>query len=371
MTLKDITTTPVETQLETFKAPKLKPKAALYPLDLLDAELKDRTVIGEAERTALALWIAHTYIYKRFKHTPKLFLTSLSPGCGKSATLKLIASTACNGKKWEAGTSLATIRDFKRDISVDGTCIIDQMDGLGKTSTDDFKLMNLFCSSTEVGATIGIKQETTTGTKQNTTRTYKTVEIDVGYPMAMAKIGNLPNEALLSRCITIRMRPETPEERESQMAARNSPLDAPLLCAGLQQWLGGLKPTYIQAPKGTPSRVEDMWQAMLNVADYASPQWGQRARAAMAELHDDQSRHIPREVHLLKEVFDKTRNWARKDITGPELTILLGTELDPGQRGRALGAVGVKSRKNDNRRFYLLADVDEAAKRYSVDKVTA
>ena len=127
------------------------------PLDDLDEILLSRTIISETERTAIVLWIAHTYVFDRFKHTPRLFVTSVRPGCGKSELLSLIAKLSHGGEKFEAGSSLAAIRDFRMEGG--GTCVIDQLDGIGKSSTEDFKLMNFFCSSTEVGAKIGIKEK--------------------------------------------------------------------------------------------------------------------------------------------------------------------------------------------------------------------
>ena len=63
--------------------------------------------MGEAERTAVCLWIAHTYVFDRgFTYTPRLFVTSLKAASGKSQLLRLIAACSDGGKKLEKGPHL-------------------------------------------------------------------------------------------------------------------------------------------------------------------------------------------------------------------------------------------------------------------------
>lgn len=343
---------------------KSKPETqGLCPLDLLDAELKGRTIMGDAERTAVALWIGHTYVFHHFKHTPRLFLTSHGPGCGKSELGRLIAHFSRGGKKYEAGATYASIRDYRRNPEDCGnrvTCVIDQLDGMGKTSSDDWKLMNLFCSSTETKALTTIKEKRIRKDKE----TFENVEIPIGYPVALGKIGDIPNDALMSRCIPIRMQKETRDERKAQMEARMK--EPPHLYDAFNGWFdGSWKVQYIEAPKGTDSRVEDMWQPLLNVARHAGPAWEKRARDALVELHDEDGPEMTQELRLIKLIYERTRNWKRKDITNAELTVLLGSdsEYQPRRRGRILSSFGIKPKKRDDERFIWLADVDTAARR--------
>lgn len=347
----------------------------ICPLDILDAELKARTIMGDAERTAISLWIAHTYVFHRFKDTPRLFLTSLGPGCGKSQVGRLIAKTSNGGKRIQSGASYASIRDFRRnveDYTTNVTCVIDQLDGMGKTNGDDLRLMNLFCSSTETDAVTTLKEKRIKKDRE----TFENIEIPIGYPVVLGKIGAMPNDALQSRSITIHMQKETEDERDAQMPARQK--DLPELQEVFRQWLvypnlndmnkgewPKLTPTYIKAPKGTESRTEDMWQPLLNIAQHAGGKWPERAREALAELHDDSGPSLTREIALLQLVYDRTRNWKRKDITGPELTQQLGSDcpFDPRNRGRILSAFGIRSRKRDGERFISIGDVELAARR--------
>jgi hypothetical protein len=327
------------------------------PLDDLDEILRSRTVMSETELTAVVLWIAHTYVFDRFKHTPRLFVTSVRPGCGKSELLRLTARLSHGGEKFEAGSSLAAIRDFRMEGG--GTCVIDQLDGIGKIGSEDFKLMNFFCSSTEVGAKIGIKEKQVAGGREQ----FVTVNREVGYPVALGKIGDMPNEALMSRTITIRMRPETKAERASQMEARMGPL--PDLRDKLGAWTKEIQPIYIPSPEETESRVEDMWQPLLNVARLGGPEWEKRALGALIDIHSDEDRDDPEAVELLRRVYDLTHGLASDTISGPDLdrllqggSIILKSEAT--QRGSLLVSLGVRTYKSGDQRKYRLEDIKEA-----------
>ena len=78
---------------------KALPPSVASVLDRLDTELSKRIVMPEAERTAVVLWIAHTYVYDRFKHTPRLLVTSAGPAMGKTELLRLVADLSHGGER--------------------------------------------------------------------------------------------------------------------------------------------------------------------------------------------------------------------------------------------------------------------------------
>jgi hypothetical protein len=329
------------------------------PLDDVDEVLRQRCVMDEAERTAVCLWIGHTYVFDRgFTYTPRLLVTGSRPSCGKSALLRIIAASSEGGIKLESGTTLPVIRDLRRDGARVTLCL-DQMDGMGKWNGEDNKLLNLLCSSCEVGAKVGQKEKVISKKAER----FETVFSDVGFPAALGKIGDLPGDAIMSRCIVIRMKPETEDERAKQMPERLRPLPGDLLRAKLRKWLGTLKVGYVRAPKGTLSRTEDIWQPLLAVAQLAGPRWVQRAEQALAELNDpEDGRALNADMKLLQRVWEVTRDLRGRSITGKELDRKLG--LNSGvARGKALGKLGLKS-KGGADRHYLLADIKDAALRY-------
>ena len=330
------------------------------PLDMLETIFAKRTVMGEAERTAVCLWTAHTYIFDRgFTYTPRLFVTSHAPACGKSAVLRLIADCSDGGRKRESGTTLASIRDMRKKGRV--TLCLDQLDGTGKVQADDTKLLNLLCSSFEVNAKIEQKEKVITPKGEK----WETVESEVGFPIALGKINDLPGEAVMSRCIVIRMQPETEKERDEQMPERKKPLARRRIRENLRTWLKPLQHVYTKAPKGTPSRTEDSWQPLLAIAQQAGPAWVAKAEKAIFEFWDEEEKAVAKEVEILLRVDEATKNSKEQYITGPELDKRLGLTLSPAARGKALARVGLKSERmgGGKTRAYKVAKIRDLAER--------
>ena len=106
-----------------------------------------------------------------------------------------------------------------------------------------------------------------------------------GVPTALGKIKILPGNAIMSRCVLIHMTPETADERAEQMAYRQTPLSKDSMRSELRRALqGGESGTYTKAPEGIPSRMEDVWQPMLAVANAAGEAWTNRAVEALVDL---------------------------------------------------------------------------------------
>src|SRR5262249_44570184 len=56
----------------------------------LEAFLRTYVVCSEAQRAAIVLWIAHTYIFEAFESTPYLNVKSAERESGKSRLLELL-----------------------------------------------------------------------------------------------------------------------------------------------------------------------------------------------------------------------------------------------------------------------------------------
>ena len=75
--------------------PEPWPDPVVLP-DLLDAlakAVRRHVVMADEAADAIALWIAHTYAYDRFDHTPRLAITSPTKRCGKSTLLDVLRIT--------------------------------------------------------------------------------------------------------------------------------------------------------------------------------------------------------------------------------------------------------------------------------------
>ena len=64
----------------------------------------------EHEYLAVALWVAHTYIFDRYAVTPRLAVVSPVRGCGKSTLLDLLDGVCQHGRKYDSVSAPALFR---------------------------------------------------------------------------------------------------------------------------------------------------------------------------------------------------------------------------------------------------------------------
>jgi hypothetical protein len=84
-------------------------------------------VLGEAELTAVALWVLHTHALDAATSTPYLHITSAEPECGKTQLLELLETIVA--RPWLTGrTSAATLpRKIELDVP---TLLLDESDNV-------------------------------------------------------------------------------------------------------------------------------------------------------------------------------------------------------------------------------------------------
>jgi hypothetical protein len=90
------------------------------PLDLICRLIEHYLHLTDAQRIALTLWIAHTFIYNRFSITPRLALLSPVRGCGKSTALRLAKFLGFNTHKTDNTTAAVLFRRIDRER----TCVL-------------------------------------------------------------------------------------------------------------------------------------------------------------------------------------------------------------------------------------------------------
>jgi hypothetical protein len=78
-------------------------------LDEMDTFVRGRLDLSPGQQTAVCLWIAHTYIYEHFKLTPKLFVTAIKHGLGKTELMVVVEALSCGGIKRQGSTTESAI----------------------------------------------------------------------------------------------------------------------------------------------------------------------------------------------------------------------------------------------------------------------
>ena len=259
--------------------------------DLNSALIDDHVTVTVRERTAISLWITHTYLFRRFRITSRLAILSPVEECGKSTLLDLLNLT-CALPCCSDDPSPASIY-HERDNNPDATFLVDEGDNLGLFK--DERMRRLFNAGHKQG---GSAVRIIDGRPR---------KFSLFGPLAIAAIGDLPRP-LTSRSIIIGMQRQPP-------GSQKRPIDVNDMA-----WIAGQTQNYAFAeavksgaitlnpnpemPKELSNRAADNWRVLISIGDAL----GHRAEARAAAIALSARRSQDIKVVLLmdtREVFDQ------------------------------------------------------------------
>lgn len=352
-------------------------------LAAVEGIVQARLELTPGQQTAVVLWVAHTYVYEFFKVTPKLFVTAIRHGIGKTECMDVVEALSCNGIKRQGSTTESAI---SRMLGARGrvTLCLDQLDGLDH---EQRRLINLLIDGFEVGAMKEMSEQTGAG------KTYQPRGYIIGFPQALGKIGELPDAALTSRCITIRMQPATEERQQQLFEAQNVPLVDKLndrkvgaaafkvrkaLWEALRPQGKEMASRWYRAPCKCDPRTATMWQPLFAVAELAGGDWPARARAAFLELRDEGESTEPQQVRFLRHVLKRLPAgvaYIKPEELLSQVSLFEGSHVSTKQQANWLRSVGAPPHdparwpgfnNGEPCRVYVVAELHEAAKRWRV-----
>ena len=247
------------------QAPTEEPESGINVLDLVIRLVETHIAITPAECMAVALWILHTYVFDRFRFTPRLAAVSPVRGAGKSTLMALIEQLVAEPHKSDDISPAAV---YHQVDSNPHTCfIIDEGDNADLPRSN--KLRAVFNSGHERSGAV-------TRFMGAWSQRYSTFA-----PLAIAAIGILPLP-LLHRSILINMQRRPPE-----IEIETLNVDGPEFSASrelIQRWAStcrlDLKP---EIPAELSNRPADNWRVLLAIADNLGH--GTKARSAALELN--------------------------------------------------------------------------------------
>lgn len=236
------------------------------PLDLLYHILTEYISLTKHQFAAVTLWIAHTYIYRSFMQTPRLFLTSPVHGCGKTTLLYLIEKLVPHAMRIDGISDAGLFR------LLDGepTLLLDEVDNADlPNSPIKRRVLNA-----------GHRR----GTVETRVMNNEVIKYSLFAPVALAAIKRL-HRPLMDRSIVIAMRRSKTELREFDG-------EDPLLIH-IEEALR----TYFHAngeflntkpPLPFKNRFADNWKPLIAVADLCGQSevhdWPALAREAASEF---------------------------------------------------------------------------------------
>jgi hypothetical protein len=247
--------------------------------------------IRDPDAYLVALWCAHTHVFKAFTHTPRLAITGPAPECGKSVLLCGLVRHLVS-KPFEAD-NISPAPFFRLAAAKQPTFLIDEVDAwLKEDSALPGALNNGWERHGQVVRCEGDGFEV---------RAFPTHS-----PVALAGIGlgKKLTAATLTRCLTIELERALPGEVEQPFDQRRHDEPLRVLCRQLARWTGDSEREIGQCdpqmPQGVLNRRADKWRSLFALAEVAGGLWPEWIKCAL--LSEEDGNTYTREIQLLGDI---------------------------------------------------------------------
>ncbi len=230
-------------------------------------------VMSEAQSAAASLWVAHTWVYERFQHTPRLNVLSAEKQSGKSTLMDLLNSLCRNPKKADQISAAVLPRLVESGGRL--TLLIDEADTY---VSGDEALRGILNSGFEASGRKIISARTGPNGE------WEPQEFATFCAVGLAGIGLLPS-TIADRSVPIALRRKLPSESVTKLRMHRAGVKQ--LGEALAAWAEAtdLSPhSEPEMPDGFSDRQEDISVPLLAIADHAGGAWPQRTRSALLEL---------------------------------------------------------------------------------------
>jgi hypothetical protein len=242
---------------------------------------------------ALALWTMHTRVFKKFRFTPRLILTSAIRGSGKSTAFDVLENLVPRPERPDNTTGATIMRQAENEP----TFLLDEADNLNLFNDPTFRAV--LNSGYRRGGKI-------TRTINNLPTTFPTFAA-----LALASLGSLPLP-LMRRSINIRMQRATEEEKAQLQRYDESNPDQQnefrAVYLELSHWACKCELVDPSIPDELTATQADNWRPLLSCADACGSEIGEIAREAAIALCRGLDEDL--EVSLLSDIrvlFDQQR----------------------------------------------------------------
>ncbi|MGH2975584.1 MAG: DUF3631 domain-containing protein [Solirubrobacterales bacterium] len=238
----------------------------------------------DADRYAVALWLAHTWGLDGAHATPYLLILSPERRSGKTRlqeTVELLAA-----RPWRVtGASEAAV--FRKIEQSRPTLLLDEIDAIfGSHSERTEPLRAILNAGNRPGAAVA----------RVVGEGHEVRDFSVFGAKALAGIdkGHLIPDTIRDRSIAITMQRKTAAEPVERFRFRVADAEAQPIRDGLERWAVGAVDLLLAANPDLSHELDDRaaeaWEPLLAIADMAGGDWPERARAAALALSSDGDR---------------------------------------------------------------------------------
>lgn len=265
--------------------PKDRPPSEADLLDLT-AEMIERYVVlpGQHERTALALFVAHSHALGGAHATPYILVISPEKRSGKSRLLQVLELMVA--RPWNVvGTSEAAM--FRKIAKDSPTLLLDEIDAIfGAHAERTEPLRAILNAGNRPGATVA-----------RCVGENRDVE---DFPIYCAKVlagidsGHRIPDTIRDRAVAIHMKRKTGAETVARFRYRDAEAETAPIREELAKWGGATCEPLLDADPDLPDQLDDRaaeaWEPLFAIADRAGGGWPAKARAAAVVLSGEGDR---------------------------------------------------------------------------------
>ena len=333
---------------------------------------------SDAAATAVALWVAHTYLVDRLRTTPYLHVSSPEPESGKSWLLDVLELLVHNPWVTITPSPAVLYRKINSESENGGlTLLLDEVDPIFKRGSDD--------SSEALRAVLNAGYQKGRTVPRCVPPRHHIEEFDVFGAKALAGIGDVP-DTIASRSIRIAMKrrkpsepvePLFPDELTHEVEDLTDRLthvrDVPL--SGLR----GIRRELLSL--GLGDRAADGWSSLVAIAEEAGGAWPGKALKAAEALSRKQTYESDNlGLRVLTDSQMVLKGWPHDHVFSKDLRdMLIGLEDAPWEDhfGKPISQrkiatllagyeVGSATRRIDGetRKGYSIIDLKDAWQRY-------
>tara|TARA_R110000787_G_scaffold13410_4_gene42127 strand:- start:11621 stop:12922 length:1302 start_codon:yes stop_codon:yes gene_type:complete len=281
---------------------------------------------------SLVLWAGHAHLMGAWETTPRLAFLSAEAGSGKSLAMRLTALLSPLALEAASATTSSLIRALD-DPDGRPSYFIDEIDTrYGPNAKGDEQLRCMINAGHQIDGYIMRNEQVNND--------WYPVRKSAFAAVAMAGIGNILPDTILTRSIVVKMRKRLPgEEVESYRRRDHKPI-GDSLCRELAAWADQICEAAAVSrpvlPDGIADRDADVWEPLIVIADLAGGQWPALARqAAIDTVQSAKANNRPslgvQLLVALKGCFEGQDRISTADVL---MTLLADEEAPWGSLGR-------------------------------------
>lgn len=254
--------------------------------------------------TAIALWVAHTWVLDAFDVTPYLVVQSAEKRSGKTRLLEVLELLTPQPWRVVQPSEAVLFRKIAKDRPV---LLLDEADAV-------FNAKNSGTEPLRAALNAGFRRGATVPRCVGEGANLKVEDFPVFCVKCLAGIGRLP-DTIEDRGIVIRLDRATPAEqrRVRRLRFKEAEVEAAPIRAQLARWAEAALPKLREArpalPEELDGRAADAWEPLLAVAEqagdgWAVTAWGSALALSTGAAREDESLRV-RLLSDIRRVFEE------------------------------------------------------------------